>query len=300
MACKHQKMKAMKQCKWLAFTVVAAFIITACSGGKSASDQVELRLRPEQGKTYAVAMEVNSESKVMGMNTKTVMNMEISMTADEVSDEEVIMSSTYDRMAMNMETPMGNMKYDSDDPEGASGMMGDMLKPVFDKLLEANLKITFNELGEVVSSSGMEGLFEGMAGMESMGDQMNAADQMGAATAVFPEEAVGVGDSWEKEIVNTTSAPMVMKAVYTVEDITADEVILKVTGDISTYEGEDAGAAAAQIEEVTGDFTGDLVVDRASGWTKSANLTQNMQMKMTQQGMPLTVDAVNTITMTSK
>lgn len=290
----------MKQCKWLAFTVVAALVITACSGGKSASDQVELRLRPEQGKTYAVAMEVNSESKVMGMGTKTVMNMEMSMTADEVSDEEVIMSSTYDRMAMNMETPMGNMKYDSDDPEGASGMMGDMLKPVFDKLLEANLKITFNELGEVVSSSGMEGLFEGMAGMESMGDQMNAADQMGAATAVFPEEAVGVGDSWEKEIVNTTSAPMVMKAVYTVEDITADEVILKLTGDISTYEGEDAGAAAAQIEEVTGDFTGDLVVERASGWTKSANLTQNMQMKMTQQGMPLTVDAVNTITMTSK
>lgn len=290
----------MKNIKWLALTVVAAFMIAACSGGKSASDKVELRLRPEQGKTYTVAMEVNSESKVMGMGTKTVMNMEMRMTADEVTEEQTIMSTTYDRMAMNMETPMGNMKYDSDDPEGASGMMGDMLKPVFDKLLEANLKITFNELGEVVSSSGMEGLFEGMAGMESMGDQMNAADQMGAASAVFADKPVGEGDSWEKDIVNTTNAPMVMKATYTVEEISADEVTLKLTGDITTYEGEDAGAAAAQINEVTGDFSGNLVVERATGWTKSANLTQNMQMKMTQQGMPLTVDAVNTITMTSK
>lgn len=290
----------MKQFKWLALTIVAALFITACSGGKSASDKVELRLRPEQGKTYAVAMEVNSESKVMGMTTNTVMNMEMSMTADEVSDEQSIMSTTYDRMAMNMETPMGSMQYDSDDTSGASGMMGEMMKPVFDKLMDVNLTMTFNKFGEVVESAGMEGLFEGMAGMENMGDQMNAADQMGAATAVFPEDAVGVGDSWEKEIVNTANAPMVMKATYTVEEITDSEVKLKLMGDIATYEGEDAGAAAAQIDEVTGDFTGDLVVERATGWTKSANLTQNMQMKMTQQGMPLTVDAVNTITMTSK
>lgn len=289
----------MNRIKWLTFSLLLTLVVMACSGGKTAGEKVELRLRPEQGKTYTVAMEVNSESKVMGMSNNTVMNMEMAMTADEVTDEQSIFSTTYDRMAMSMETPMGSMMYDSDDPEGASGMMGEMMKPAFDKLLEANLTITFNEQGEVIASKGMEELFSDMPGMESVGDQVNAADQFGAATAVFPDYAVGVGDSWEKEITNSSSVPMLMRATYTVKEITASEVQIGLLGTIAKAEGENAVAAMAQIEDVTGDFTGDIVVDRATGWTKTAVITQNMQMKMTQQGMALTVDAVNNINMTS-
>lgn len=289
----------MNRIKWLTFSLLLTLVVMACSGGKTAGEKVELRLRPEQGKTYTVAMEVNSESKVMGMSNNTVMNMEMAMTADEVTDEQSIFSTTYDRMAMSMESPMGSMMYDSDDPEGASGMMGEMMKPAFDKLLEANLTITFNEQGEVIASKGMEELFSDMPGMESVGDQVNAADQFGAATAVFPDYAVGVGDSWEKEITNSSSVPILMRATYTVKEITASEVQIGLLGTIAKAEGENAVAAMAQLEDITGDFTGDIVVDRASGWTKTAVITQNMQMKMTQQGMALTVDAVNNINMTS-
>lgn len=289
----------MNRIKWLTFSLLITLIVTACSGGKSAGEKVELRLRPEQGKAYTVAMEVNSESKVMGMSNNTVMNMDITMTADKVTDEQSIFSATYDRMAMSMETPMGSMMYDSDDPESANGMMGEMMKPAFDKLLEANLTMTFNEQGEVIASKGMEELFSDMPGMESMGDQVDAADQFGAATAVFPDYAVGVGDSWEKEITNSSTMPMLMRATYTVKEITTNEVQIGLLGTIARAEGENAIAAMAQIEDVTGDFTGDIVVDRATGWTKKAVITQNMQMKMTQQGMALTVDAVNNINMTS-
>lgn len=289
----------MNRIKWLTFSLLLTLVVMACSGGKTAGEKVELRLRPEQGKTYTVAMEVNSESKVMGMSNNTVMNMEMAMTADEVTDEQSIFSTIYERMAMSMESPMGSMMYDSDDPEGASGMMGEMMKPAFDKLLEANLTITFNEQGEVIASKGMEELFSDMPGMESVGDQVNAADQFGAATAVFPDYAVGVGDSWEKEITNSSSVPILMRATYTVKEITASEVQIGLLGTIAKAEGENAVAAMAQLEDITGDFTGDIVVDRASGWTKTAVITQNMQMKMTQQGMALTVDAVNNINMTS-
>lgn len=288
----------MRKFQWLALSLTAVLFAVACSSTKNAN-KVELRFQPEKGTTYQVDMEVLSTSKVMGMSTKTTMNMGFKMTADDVTEDTVKMATNYTRMAMNMETPMGNMSYDSDNPDGASGMMGERLKPVFDRLLEANLIISFDKFGHVISTTGMEGLFSDMQGMENLDDQMNAADQMGVATASFPKEAVKVGDTWQEQIINTSTAPIVMDATYTVKEITEDMVTLGIEGTISKYEGEGNGSAA-KIEKISGDFTGELLIAKNTGWTKSANITQNLQMGMTQGGMPITVDAVNTITMTSK
>jgi hypothetical protein len=147
----------------------------------------------------------------------------------------------------------------------------------------------------------MEEMLEGIEGMESIGDQVNAAGQMGIATAVFPDREVGIGDTWTTSVVNQSSVPMLMKATYTLIDIQKDVVEIELYGESALYESDEVDPSlAAAFSELTGDFSGTLTVDRQTGITLQAAVTQQMQMKVLQGGIPLTVDVINEIRLDGK
>lgn len=282
-------------------TVAASVLILSCGGGGAASgDKVLLQLSPESGKTYTNNMDMLSEVKVMGMAVSTKMAMDFDMTASEVTDAESKFDVRYNRVYMSNESMMGKMEYDSDKPEEATGMMAEMMKETFGGLMEANVTMVMDKQGRTLSISGLDDVSS--AGSMGMGGSpADMQEQFGSSMAIFPKKSVGKGDSWSEVIEQTKSSPVVIDITYTVKEIRDNEVVLDVIGKISKNDSEEVPAEVRNaISTISGDMTGDMVVDRNTGMTKSSNLVQNMKMGVSQGGMNMDMDAVNTITLTGK
>lgn len=276
-------------------------IITLSCKQNSSNEQVLLRFAPELGQAYSVSMEINSQSKFMGMNNTTDMEMGFTMLPQSEDDTQVTMQVNYTRIGFDMQSPISGMSYDSEDTSEAVGLMGEMFKPVFDKMLAGQLQMSFDRYGKVIAAAGMEELLEGVEGMGNIAYQVNAAGQMGIAMAVFPDKAVGIGDTWQTTVVNQESEPILMEATYKLGDIKNDVVVIELVGESSLYQGDAVDPALAAIfSDVTGEFTGTLIVDRKTGFTREATISQQMQMKLLYGGMPITVDVLNEISLDGK
>ncbi len=289
-----------RYCRIVSLVALLAVITLSCKQNGS-SEQVVLRFAPQLGEVYPVSMEINSQSKFMGMNNTTDMAMGFTMVPESENDTQVTLRVEYTHIGFDMQSPMGGMSYDSEDTSEAVGLMGEMIKPVFDKMLAGQLQMSFDRYGKVIATAGMEELLEGVEGMGNIADQVNAAGQMGIAMAVFPDKPVAIGDTWQTTVVNQESAPILMEATYKLAEIKNDVVVIELVGESSLYQGEAVDPALAAIfSDVTGEFTGTLIVDRKTGFTREATISQQMQMKLLQGGMPITVDVLNEISLDGK
>lgn len=286
----------MKAFRIIFFFVAGALVLHSC---KSASgDKVMLRLQPDQGTDYQCELNVDSKIKMMGMNVTSNMTMGYSMLAESVSEDTVAFKTTYERIKMEQKTPMGNVDYDTDnkDTSKSMGMMEKQYDQVFSKMIGKPFYLKMNPIGKVVGSSGMDKLFEGTN--EQMAQQADMAEQMSSMTAVFPDKKVGVGDTWDAEVDASGQVPIIMKNTYTVKKITDSEVVLELKGTIS-LDNESPAVKQMGASEASGDISGTMTVDRASGWTKSAEMVQNMSMKMAQMGNQA-MEVETNITLTTK
>ena len=290
----------MKLIRISLLTVAVSLLFQACDGGVVSGDKVLLQLNPENGKTYTNSLDMLSEVKVMGMAVNTTMAMDFDMTASEVTDAQNTFDVRYKRVYMSNESMMGTMEYDSDKPDDATGMMAEMMKEAFGGLLDANVIMVLNKRGQTLSISGLEDVSAAGSGMGMGGSPADLQEQFGSSMAIYPTKPVGKGDTWNEVLEQTKSSPVVIDITYTVKEIRDSEVVLDVKGKITKNDSDEVPAEVRNaISSISGDMSGDMVVDRTTGVTKSSKLIQNMKMGVSQGGMNMDMDAVNTITLTS-
>ena len=298
------------------FVSLAALVLLWVSGPAFGADTLALRHAYKAGEKYvaSVAQKMTITQTPPGRDPVVVkrdMGMEMRMdvlstTPDGTADVKV----TYERLTLRMEAPNETVVYDSADPATK-----DLKHPAlagFGSLLGQSLTMTITPRGEVKAVRGMDGIIEATLRDIPEGEQREAARaqikrvmneehfsrQMSGLSMAFPEEAVGVGDGWDREQkVDLGFINLVSKTHYKVETIAADTVELSVEGTVSSDAPDPAAAMKVVVEEGSRQ-QGKIKLNRANPVLSTIEISQKMKMTISAGGRSAeqTVDGTATVT----
>ena len=104
----------------------------------------------------------------------------------------------------------------------------------------------------------------GQVDASQISDNDDLANNLGSGAnyAVYPENPVSVGDSWEKDIEPLKSSDMKFHAKYTVLKLTGSEAVLQLDGTITANKLGDTDADM----NLSGTQKGEVTVDVKTGW----------------------------------
>lgn len=226
----------------------------------SAQESVLLRLNYEEGATYNVNMKMSQNmGVVMSMGTNIEMSIKVLQVFEDSYDSEM----RFTKMTMDMLQGGNVMSFDSSKSDDELDEVGKMMKAQMGPMLKAKMLVKGNNLGDIISLK----LDPVVPGMEDFAKQ--------SSTVIYPKKALRVGDSWTT---SKSEKGIKMDYVYTVKSITKYKVVLDLSGKIS--------------EGATGDITGNMIIERASG----IPVNSMMDMNMTVSGQALKSQISMTIT----
>jgi len=272
------------------------FLLFSCSKESGGSNEkVQLLFQPQEGREIISNMDIHSETKMLGMSIPLDMNVEYGMIPTEVSDTAVLVQFTYNRIYMKMQNPMtGAVEYDSEKPEEAKGIGADKMVEIYSGIIGESFTVKFDRYGNVIE---MKDQSSEMG--QVMGAFSNATDikqYIQNVVPVFPEEAVGRGDSWTRKIITDDESGLSVETKYTVKRVDENEVVLELEGKVYPSAGDSTNV----MIEISGQLDGELKIDRKSGWTRHGLIVQDLQMKVTQGLKSVNGTASNRIEITTK
>ena len=275
----------------ICFLLLIAFL-ASCGN----QEKVSLRFKPEVGVTKNVHMSVNVEmAGMMGAGSGVKMEMDAKMTPQNIRDNgDVELEVKYDRIMMSMNMMGQNLSFDSskdildvNDPKSAAFIP-------LNAILNQSLSFVMNDKAKIVESPDLNSFIPDSL-KAKLGEQANNSDaerMMENMFAIFPEEEVYVGYSWDAATkISTAQGPIDMNVKYTVKEITADLVTLDLTG---TLNGE--VPSMGMTVKMTGTNAGTLIIDRATGNTVSSQIVQDIDTKV----MGMSMGVKNTINVECK
>jgi hypothetical protein len=224
-----------------------------------AQETVLLRLNYEKGDVYNAQMSMTQE---MGTMMSMGMNIDMSMNIVDVTGDTNISEMKITKMTMDMLQAGNVMSFDSSKSDDELDEMGKMMKAQMGPMLTAVITTKGNNLGEVLEMKAEPNV----PGMDDFASQTNV---------VYPKEAIKVGSTWT---IQKDQKGMILDFEYTVKSILKDKVELGITG-------KSSGLA-------TGDITGTMDVDRASG----VPLSSVIDMALSMQGQVLNSKVTMTMT----
>jgi Family of unknown function (DUF6263) len=282
--------------------LISLLTILSCQSTKSSTASKMLKFNFENGKGYDYEMNMDIDQDVMGQKIKMNMLSYYSMDVTGAEGDVRTMSTTFDRIKMDMNVGGMDMNFDSDKKNDASAdvnPIGGMMNKIFGALAGRKFTMRINAEGKVESikgfkemaasmfdSIGLEGSERDKA-MEQFNKQFNEEgmkSQFERVLYIFPNKEVKIGDSWEK---TTTAAGQMggnYTSTYTVKEIEGDIVTLE---EKSKIDGTQAGM------EIKGNVKGLIVVDSKSGLVVSSD--QDMNIKISKEGQSFDMKAKNKI-----
>lgn len=266
----------------------------------SCGDPVELKLNLAQNDTFSctVKMDQKVTTSAMGMNMNIDQNIEMYQTLhvdDAAGDGTFTFTNTTDRFYMKQSMPMMgmpiNVEYDTDKPEKA-GAMGEAMGPYFEKMKGLAYQVTMDSRGNVLKSN-IEEVYErlGLDSLSKKGGSNGVSNNADQYLSPLPEKPVRKGDSYTVESKVSGEIPMSSKNTYTVKEITADKVTMEVKSEFLPGSSENS---EYQVD-VKGSQTGTVEIDRHTGMTLHSEITQDLKMTLSTNGMSVPMTSKGTI-----
>lgn len=299
----------MKSTKLIFLLLIAAQLLMSndWSTTKNESEQLSeilnseqekylLKLNPEVGKTGKLIMHIDMEidMEILGssMSSKQEMEMGSEMKVVSNTSEKVVTSMKYTYFAMVMDIPMmGTMEYDSRRSDN-EGLMAETMDSSFSVLLNSEVIIEQSHDGKALKTTGLDGENQLQTGQPNMDvtSMMNMSQ--------FPENALKIGESWNRKIENETS-PYSFDATYTLKNVVDGKVYVDLNSKVGMNELQVKDSETVETK-MTGTQNGSFVYDQKSMWLLEANLTQDFEMETEEMGMTVPMKLKNNISMVMK
>ncbi len=265
-------------------------MLASCKGG---SDTIDLKLKLQPGAQYIYTTDnrMSMEQTMMGQALKTTNNMMMQATYDVAAAEGNgrKLTVTYDRITLETSMPMGQIKYDSDNPQAsdpALGSLGEMLHKPF--------SMTVNEQGEIQKIDGLDAIVNsigdtttpaGTATRGQMAKMFNDTAMKGMmqqALNIFPDKPVKPGDTWKKAVdLNLSAIAMKMDNTYKLTSVSNGIAHIDVSS-VVTAGGDIASEQMKNVQiKLSGDQKGSMDVEVATGMVADSKLAQNISGDMT-------------------
>ncbi len=268
-------------------SLAAVMGIQSCQSTKSATSSKMMKFNFEKGRGYHYEMIMNMDQEVMGAKQQIDMSTYYSMLVTEDDGALKTIKTTFDRFKMNMGVMGMQIEVDTEKPFVATGdseenplamvnrLLGAIKGQQFVMKVDAEGKVQdvqgFQEMGmKIADSLGLDEAKkkEMLQSFSQQFNEKNIKEQFERVLYIFPNKEVKVGDSWQKT--TTTSGPMGGKysSTYTVKEI---------EGDMVTLEEKTKIESDNEQLKLSGEQTGELVVDSRTGLVVSADMDMNME-----------------------
>lgn len=236
--------------KAVLFTLTATMLI-ACSN----QDKINLELTLDSGYEATYVYETSTEANQMGTMEDI---SEITYSLIEVTNEgNYKLAGEVTRIKYNSTMFGETESFDSNDPvDNGSSTSMELFQDGLD-LLNRPFTLEINKKGETVVPPQFD---DGGTTMFSIKDFSNCPVN-------YPENEVGIGDSWIVNSTNPMSEQMKIETTYTVKEMNDTEITLTVDMKMDSPFGEDNHATGSyQIDRKTGQFiTGERTMEMQMG-----------------------------------
>lgn len=308
---------------------MAMMILSVAISFVYAEDKVDLKLRLEKGQSYKMKMSQELKINIMipgqqGQQQPMTMNQKNEMktiyTVEDVQEDgTLVLKVTYDAMVFKMENPDPNqtIEYDSTDTSTAVGPMASIL----DAVVGQSFTITITSDGHVKEIQGADALLgriqekinelpEGpeRAGMETQFKMQYGDEALKANTEnsfnMYPDNPVGIGDTWQRKTTMNQGFPMVVDSIYTLKErkdgIATIDIFAMIQPDRDTGPTE-MGSVKLQYN-ISGSLTGVMEMQEATGWPIRSNQNLRLSGSITvqspemQQPMSIPMSITGTVT----
>lgn len=279
-------MKKNKQIQLLAILMM----VVGFSLNLNAQKKVTLRYNLSQGDQFSYDMKMDQDivfqASGQTMTLDQVLEFYMTSTVKAVSDS-ITIESSINRVVMNQKIFGMEMKYDSDVPVADQNPMAAKLAETMGTLINKNYSMVMDMMGNI-----------GSVDASQLTDSDDLANNLGSGGnfAVYPENAVSVGDSWEKDIEPMKSSDMKFHAKYTVLKLTGSQVTLQLDGIITANKMEEVDADM----NLNGVQKGEMIIDLKTGWLIESKIEQELKLDIEQDGAKFPATINGYITTTSK
>ena len=292
--------------KSLCAAAMTLLLLTGCKSGYN------LKFNPKAGTKYKVEMVTNSTTGQEMMGQKTEMNSISEMTMlyeiakADGADKEI--KITFERMKTAQKAGGQEMVMDTQNPDTSnpgSRMLGAMMGSEF--------LLTINAKGEVTSVKGMDAMMNKVmaanasadtamrvqltAGMKSFMSDDILKDMMEQSFKFFPDDKVGQGESWKKDMVISKPMPMNITSNFTLKNVASNIAKLDVASVITPGKGGMEMMGMTIETEMNGTQSGTMDVDVETGMALNTDIKQNIAGKMKVMGQEIPMNISSVITM---
>lgn len=295
------------------------------SKSKAKQPAIELKLQLKSGNIYRMWMftdqDITQDVSGQKITVKQVIGMGYRYEVQSVDNAgTATVKMTYDSIVVRNKTPMGEMEFNSANPEASKATPG--TEP-YRAMLGAEFILKLTKEGKVESINGVEEMMgkivNGMgrieaaqkAALEQSLKKMISSEAMAEtierAMNIYPITPVKVGDSWKQTMEVAVGMPMSVSTTYTLKSITNGIADVDVQSTINN----NANAKPTEMMgmemtyNLSGTQKGTMKVNIADGWVKTTSLTQHLFGSMSLEGenipdmlksVPIAVQSTITIT----
>jgi uncharacterized protein DUF6263 len=287
--------------------ITAAAMLLACVTFSHGQDtgKVQFRLRLKEGQSFRSEMVARQAitQNILGNEQKMDQTMGMTYRYDVESvapDGTATIKVSYEAVKMAMDAPTGKIDYDSKNPaaeipaaaRGVAAMVGQ------------SFTMEMNSQGQVTKVEGLGALMDRIISEIDLPDDATKSmindmlekqfgdeamvGNMQAMMAHYPEEPVGVGDTWTKKANVTAGFPMQLENTYTLKSRAGGMATLDVQTKIrSDPDAEPVTMGPMKITyNISGQQSGEMVLHETAGWTMSSQMTMEFKGDVKVSGMP--------------
>ena len=254
------------------FLSIAVLAVLSVSVSSCHSETADLKLDVARGDVFRCTARMDRKLTIttdVTMNMDQYVETDRTLTVDEVkADGHVIFSVVMDRFYIKSTVFMGipiSVEFDTDNPgrkgsESMARQFGRMKGRTY--RLETDNRGKPEDLYDRPAPDTVAGIADDVAGNDLYFNHL-------------PEKAVKKGDRYTITARVSDYVPVEARSTYTVKKITAGKVLLEVR---SEFLKVPAGPDCLQVEEVRGNRTGNLEIDRKTGLTTRSEIKEDMAM----------------------
>ena len=237
-----------------------------------AQKSIELKYNLKKGDKYKSTMtmsqDIDMEVQGQSMTITQKMDFEFDYTILDVKADSFDQQTIIKAIKMNQSVMGMDIVYDSKDSSTYNNsMVGTKISDEMNKLIDVAITTTVSNDGNV-----------GKVDLGSIDADNDIAKNMKTSfsQAVYPDHKIKAGDTWTNDITTEGMAKMNMHMTYTLNKFTRKQAFIGVVG---TIDSPDA------TTKLKGTLTGEMTVDRKTGWVVHSTFDQDFEMQMEQQGM---------------